>query len=236
MTQPTPLIVIPTYNERENLTRLLDAVHSSLPTAEVLIVDDNSPDGTGDLADDYASEHPHVHVMHREGKQGLGTAYLAGFRWALARDYTHIFEMDADFSHPPDRLQALLDATQSADVALGSRWVKGGGTEGWPLKRQLLSRGGSLYARTVLGVGVRDLTGGFKCFQRHVLEAIDLDGVQTVGYGFQIELTWRALEAGFEVVEVPITFVDRIAGKSKMSGSIFMEAVGLVWKLRLGRA
>ncbi len=236
MTQPTPLIVIPTYNERENLTRLLDAVHGSLPTAEVLVVDDNSPDGTGDLADSYASEHPHVHVMHREGKQGLGTAYLAGFRWALARHYTHVFEMDADFSHPPARLQALLDATQSADVALGSRWIKGGGTEGWPLKRQLLSRGGSLYARTVLGVGVRDLTGGFKCFRRHVLETIDLDGVQTVGYGFQIELTWRALEAGFAVVEVPITFVDRIAGKSKMSGSIFMEAVGLVWKLRLGRA
>ena len=235
MTTPSPLIVIPTYNERENLARLLDAVHQALPTADVLIVDDNSPDGTGELADGIASENEHVHVMHREGKQGLGTAYLAGFRWALERHYSHVFEMDADFSHPPDRLQALLDATREADVALGSRWVKGGGTEGWPLKRQLLSRGGSFYARTVLGVDVRDLTGGFKCFRRRVLETIDLGGVQTVGYGFQIELTWRALEAGFEIVEIPITFVDRIAGKSKMSGSIFMEALGLVWKLRLGR-
>jgi dolichol-phosphate mannosyltransferase len=235
VTRPTPLIVIPTYNERENLPRLLDAVHAALPTAEVLIVDDNSPDGTGALADAHAAEHPHVHVMHREGKQGLGTAYLAGFRWALAREYSHIFEMDADFSHPPDRLQALLEATETADFALGSRWVRGGGTEGWPLKRRLLSRGGSLYARTVLGVGVRDLTGGFKCFRRKVLETIDLDGVQTVGYGFQIELTWRALEAGFEVVEIPITFVDRVAGKSKMSGSIVMEALGVVWKLRFGR-
>ena len=132
VTPPTPLIVIPTYNERENLPRLLDAVHAALPTAEVLIVDDNSPDGTGAIADAHAAEHAHVHVMHREGKQGLGTAYLAGFRWALARQYTHVFEMDADFSHPPDRLQALLDATEDADVALGSRWVRGGGTEGWP--------------------------------------------------------------------------------------------------------
>ncbi len=234
MLDARPLIVIPTYNERDNLPSLLDAVHAAMPIADVLIVDDNSPDGTGDLADARSAEDGWVHVMHREGKQGLGTAYLAGFRWGLERPYTHIFEMDADFSHDPRALSALLEATVEADVALGSRWVKGGGTVGWPLKRQLLSRGGSLYARTILGVGVKDLTGGFKCFRREVLETMDLDGVATKGYGFQIELTWRALQKGFDVVEVPITFVDRVAGQSKMSGAIFREALTVVWKLRLG--
>lgn len=234
MLDARPLIVIPTYNERDNLPSLLDAVHAAMPIADVLIVDDNSPDGTGDLADARSAEDGWVHVMHREGKQGLGTAYLAGFGWGLERPYTHIFEMDADFSHDPRALSALLEATVEADVALGSRWVKGGGTVGWPLKRQLLSRGGSLYARTILGVGVKDLTGGFKCFRREVLETMDLDGVATKGYGFQIELTWRALQKGFDVVEVPITFVDRVAGQSKMSGAIFREALTVVWKLRLG--
>lgn len=234
MQDTRPLIVIPTYNERDNLPSLLDAVHGAMPIADVLIVDDNSPDGTGDLADSRAEKDPWVKVMHRQGKQGLGTAYLAGFAWGLERDYTHIFEMDADFSHDPRSLSALLAATETAHVALGSRWVKGGGTVGWPLKRQMLSRGGSLYARTILGVGIKDLTGGFKCFRREVLETIDLDGVATKGYGFQIELTWRALQKGFDVVEVPITFVDRVAGQSKMSGAIFREALTVVWKLRLG--
>ncbi len=234
MSDARPLIVIPTYNEKDNLPSLLDAVHGAMPFAHVLVVDDNSPDGTGDLADTRAEQDAWVKVLHREGKQGLGTAYIAGFKWGLERDYTHIFEMDADFSHDPRSLSALLEATQTADVALGSRWVKGGGTVGWPLKRQLLSRGGSLYARTILGVGIKDLTGGFKCFRREVLQTIDLDGVATKGYGFQIELTWRALQKGFKVVEVPITFVDRVAGQSKMSGAIFKEALTVVWKLRLG--
>lgn len=231
---PFPLVVVPTYNERENLPRLLDAVHASLPEGHVLVVDDGSPDGTGAIADEHAAADERVHVLHRAGKQGLGTAYLAGFRWALERDYTHIFEMDADFSHDPADLPRFLTAARDADVVLGSRWVRGGETPGWPLRRQLLSRGGSLYARTILGVDVRDLTGGFKCFRRRVLQAIDLDAVRTVGYGFQIELTWRALQQGFRVVEIPIRFADRAAGESKMSGDIFKEALVLVWKLRLG--
>ena len=241
MSQPQalhPLVIIPTYNERENLPRLLDRVHAALPQAHVLIVDDGSPDGTGALADEHAAADERVHVLHRTGKQGLGTAYIAGFKWGLAapgRRYTHLFEMDADFSHEPEVLPKLLAATETADFALGSRWVKGGETVNWPLKRRLLSQGGSLYARTVLGLSVRDLTGGFKCFKREVLEAIDLGGISAKGYGFQIELTYRAAQAGFRPVEVPIRFADRVAGQSKMSGSIFAEAFTLVWKLRLGR-
>jgi dolichol-phosphate mannosyltransferase len=230
---PRPLIVMPTYNEIENLPRILDAALAALPEAHMLVVDDGSPDGTGDLADRRAEADDRIHVLHRTEKAGLGRAYLAGFGWALERDYTHVFEMDADFSHPADRLPALLAATEDADVALGSRWVKGGGTVGWPLKRQLISRGGSFYARRVLGVDIRDLTGGFKCFRREVLEALDFDAISAVGYGFQIELTWRALQKGFRVVEVPITFTDRVRGQSKMSGAIFAEALKLVWKLRL---
>ncbi len=232
MPEPSPLVVVPTYNELENLPRVLRAIRESLPIAHILVVDDNSPDGTGAVADGFAIDDSQIHVLHRTEKAGLGRAYIAGFKWALDRKYTHIFEMDADFSHPPEKLQELLDATREHDVALGSRWVKGGGTEGWPLKRQLLSRGGSLYARTILGVGIKDLTGGFKCFRRNVLETIRLDEVEALGYGFQIELTWRALSHGFSVKEIPILFTDRIAGKSKMSGAIFREALGLVWKLR----
>ncbi len=229
-----PLIIIPTYNERENLPELLDRVTTILPQAHLLIVDDASPDGSGDLVEARAAEDERIHLLRREGKLGLGTAYLAGFRWGLERDYSHLFEMDADFSHDPEALPRFLEAAESADVVLGSRWVKGGGTVGWPLKRQMISRGGSLYARTVLGVPIRDLTGGFKCFRREVLEQIGLDQVQTAGYGFQIELTWRAIRKGFKVVEIPIRFADRVAGESKMSGQIFLEAFLLVWKLRLG--
>jgi dolichol-phosphate mannosyltransferase len=230
-----PVVVVPTYNERDNLEKILDAVHAALPAADVLVVDDNSPDGTGDIADTRAAADGRVHVLHRPGKQGLGRAYLAGFAWALARDYTHVFEMDCDFSHDPQMLPILLAKAQTVDLVLGSRWVKGGGTVGWPWYRQLISRGGSTYARTILGVGVRDLTGGFKCFNRRVLEAIELDTVETVGYGFQIDLTWRALQKGFSVAEVPIRFADRVAGQSKMSARIMGEAVTLVWKLRLAR-
>ena len=227
-----PLVIIPTFNESENLPRLLDRVAEALPQGDVLVVDDNSPDGTGRLADERASADARVHVLHRAGKEGLGKAYLAGFRWALERDYTHIFEMDADFSHDPAMLPVFLAAAARADLVLGSRWVAGGGTVDWPLSRQLISRAGSLYARTILGVGVRDLTGGFKCFNRRVLEAIDLDTVQTRGYGFQIELTYRATTRGFTVVEVPIRFADRVAGQSKMSARIMAEAFTMVWKLR----
>ncbi len=229
-----PLIVVPTYNERENLPPLLDRIFDVVPQVEVLVVDDNSPDGTGQLADARAASDPRVHVLHRAGKEGLGKAYLAGFKWALERDYTHVFEMDADFSHDPATLPRFLEAAEHADVVLGSRWVEGGGTVGWPLRRQLLSKGGSLYARTVLGVDIRDLTGGFKCFHRRVLAAMDLDAVQTRGYGFQIELTWRALRQGFKVVEIPIRFADRVAGQSKMSMRIMSEAFTMVWKLRFG--
>jgi dolichol-phosphate mannosyltransferase len=229
-----PLIVVPTYNERENLPPLLDRIFEVVPHVEVLVVDDNSPDGTGALADARAATDARIHVLHRAGKEGLGKAYIAGFKWALERDYTHVFEMDADFSHDPATLPRFLEAADQADVVLGSRWVEGGGTVGWPLRRQLLSKGGSLYARTVLGVDIRDLTGGFKCFHRRVLAAMDLDAIQTRGYGFQIELTWRALRQGFKVVEIPIRFADRVAGQSKMSMRIMSEAFTMVWKLRFG--
>src|SRR5262249_50476043 len=206
-----------------------------LPEADLLVVDDNSPDGTGQLADQIAQRDPRVSVLHRSGKLGLGTAYIAGFKWALSREYQFVFEMDCDFSHDPRYLPALLArARAGADLVLGSRYVDGGGTVNWGPLRKLISRGGSLYARTILGVGVRDLTGGFKCFRRSLLEAIDLDSVSAQGYGFQIELTYRALRQGFRVEEVPIVFVDRRVGQSKMSKKIFLEALTLVWKLRLG--
>ena len=229
------LVIVPTYNERDNLPSIVAAVHEHLGEADLLIVDDNSPDGTGALADEIAAKDPRVHVLHRPGKQGLGTAYVAGFKWALARPYEFLFEMDCDFSHDPKYLPMLLRTVEEgADVALGSRYVQGGGTVNWGPMRKVISRGGSLYARTILGVGVRDLTGGYKCFRRHVLEAIDLDSVSAQGYGFQIEMTFRAIRRGFRVEEVPIVFVDRRVGQSKMSKKIFLEALTLVWRLRLG--
>lgn len=233
-----PVVLVPTYDERENIGAVLDAILREQPTFEVLVIDDASPDGTGELADARARADDRIHVLHRAGKQGLGKAYLAGFQWALASDrgYTHIFEMDADLSHDPRYLGALLDACRrGADLALGSRYVPGGGIRGWGPHRLLLSRGGSLYARTVLGVPIRDLTGGFKCFARHVLEALPLPEVFTVGYGFQIEMTYRALRKGFRVVEVPIVFPDRVHGTSKMSMRIFWEGITSVWKLRLAQ-
>ena len=232
MTQP--LILIPTYNERDNLIPFIQAVRAALPEADLLIIDDNSPDGTGKLADTCASEDPGVHVLHRPDKQGLGRAYLGGFDWALARDYSHVFEIDADFSHNPKDLSRLLKATEKADIALGCRWMAGGGVSGWPLRRLALSRFGNLYARTILGVRYRDLTGGFKCFTRKALEEIDLTRITAVGYGFQIETTWRALQAGLSVTEVPIHFTDRVRGVSKMSGDTGKEALILVWRLRFG--
>jgi len=227
------VICLPTYDERENLAPILQAIHAVVPEVDVLVVDDDSPDGTGRLADELASRDPRVRVLHRAAKQGLGRAYLAGFAWALERGYGLVLEMDADFSHDPRHLPALLAASRSADVVLGSRYVPGGGTENWGLLRRLVSRGGSLYARTVLQVPVRDLTGGFKCFRREVLEALDLGSVECSGYAFQIELTYRALRRGFRVVEIPIVFADRRVGRSKMSRAIVLEAMGKVWSMRL---
>jgi dolichol-phosphate mannosyltransferase len=227
------LVIIPTYNELDNLGPITTAVLKADPRVDILVVDDNSPDGTGKLADELASKEPRIKVLHREKKQGLGRAYLHAFRWALEHAYSYIIEMDADFSHDPRFLTPLIDlAVNGADVALGSRYVEGGGTVNWGVSRQLISQGGSLYARSILGVKVRDLTGGFKCFNRRVLEGIDLDSVQSSGYGFQIELTYRALKKGFTVKEMPIVFEDRRVGQSKMSRKIFLEAALMVWKLR----
>ncbi|MEM6290840.1 MAG: polyprenol monophosphomannose synthase [Myxococcota bacterium] len=236
--KPCPVVLVPTYNERENIDTILAAIRREQPDFHICVIDDASPDGTGAMADAWAARDERIHVVHRAGKEGLGRAYLHGFEWALEHPagFTHVFEMDADGSHPPRFLGDLLQATlDGADVALGSRYVPGGGITGWGPHRLALSWGGSLYARTVLGVRVRDLTGGFKCFSRHVLEALPMNEILTVGYGFQIEVTYRILKAGFSVQEVPIIFPDRERGDSKMSMRIFWEGVTSVWKLRLGK-
>jgi dolichol-phosphate mannosyltransferase len=227
------LLCLPTYDERENLAPMVEAILAAVPQVEVLVIDDNSPDGTGRLADEIAAREPRVQVLHRAGKEGLGRAYLAGFAWALARDYGLVLEMDCDFSHHPSYLPGMLAAAEEADLVLGSRYVEGGGTVNWGLLRKLISRGGSLYARTILGLRVRDLTGGFKCFRREVLEAIDLPSVECTGYAFQIELTYRAARRGFKVREIPIVFADRRVGHSKMSRRIVLEAICKVWSIRL---
>jgi dolichol-phosphate mannosyltransferase len=229
------VIVIPTYNERECLGQIVPAVRAAVPGADILVVDDNSPDGTGVLADELAAADSHVRVLHRVAKQGLGAAYLAAFGFALdaGQGWTRIVQMDADFSHDPKdvpRLLAALDA--GADVAVGSRYTAGGGTENWGLGRRIISRGGGIYAQAVLGVKVRDLTAGFKAWKADTLRGIDLGSVSAKGYGFQIEMTYRTLRNGFKVQEVPIRFVDRRVGQSKMSGMIFVEALTLVWELR----
>jgi len=226
------VICLPTYDERENLAAIVEGIHASVPDIDVLVIDDDSPDGTGRLADALAARDARVKVLHRPRKQGLGRAYLAGFAWALERGYGLVLEMDADFSHDPRHLPSLLAAARDADLVLGSRYVPGGRTVNWGLGRRLVSRGGSLYARTILGVRVRDLTGGFKCFRREVLEALDLPSVECTGYAFQIELTFRAIRRGFRVVEVPIVFADRRLGQSKMSRRIVLEAMRKVWSMR----
>jgi dolichol-phosphate mannosyltransferase len=229
-------VVVPTYNERENLTTVVSAVRAELdeiaPDHVVLVVDDSSPDGTGGLADRLASADPHVQVLHRPEKRGLGPAYIAGFRHALDAGAALIVEMDADFSHDPAYLPRMLDAAREADLVLGSRYVEGGGVRNWGRVRRIVSRGGCWYARTVLGVRVGDLTGGFKCFRREVLEAIDLDRIRSQGYAFQVELTYRALQMGFRVVEIPIVFTERRAGQSKMTRAIVLEAALMVPSLR----
>jgi dolichol-phosphate mannosyltransferase len=229
------LVCLPTYDEAENLGPMVEAILAATPDVDVLVIDDNSPDGTGRLADQIAAREPRVQVLHRAGKEGLGTAYLAGFAWALQRGYALVLEMDADFSHDPGYLPAMLEKAREADLVLGSRNVPGGGTVNWGLGRRLLSRGGSLYARLILGLPVRDLTGGFKCFRREVLEAIDLPSVECSGYAFQIELTFRTFRKGFRVAEIPIVFVDRRVGQSKMSRRIVLEAVRKVWSIRFSR-
>lgn len=229
-----PLIIIPTYNERENIESIVPAVFEVVPWAHILIVDDNSPDGTGALADGLAENDERVHVLHRTAKDGLGKAYVAGFQWALARDYDRIHEMDADFSHQPRHLIDTLAASLDADVVVGSRYVPGGGTENWGVVRQLISRGGGVYARTILGMKVRDMTAGFVCWRPEVLAALPLDELHASGYGFQVELKYRAHRLGFRIAEVPIVFPDRTAGESKMSKRIVAEAVVTVWKLRFG--
>lgn len=230
---PRTLIVTPTYNEKDNLPRFVDAVRSAWPDADLMIVDDNSPDGTGALADAIAAKDSHVRVTHRPGKMGLGTAYTQAFKRGLTEGYDRFFEMDADLSHDVRYLPAFRDALDGgADVVIGSRNIPGGGVEGWGIGRHFISKGGSLYSRTILGLQVRDLTSGYKAFSRRALEAIDIGSVHSNGYSFQIEMTYRALRKGMRVKEVPIVFVDRTAGRSKMSRRIFVEAIGVVWKLR----
>ena len=229
-------LVLPTYNEAENVEPIIEAALPKLPPgAQVLVVDDSSPDGTGAIAERLAERHENVRVLHRPRKEGLGPAYIAGFREALGRGAGLVLEMDSDFSHDPAYLPRLLDAAKHADLVLGSRYVDGGGVSDWGPLRRAVSRGGSTYARLVLGVGVRDLTGGFKCFRREVLEAIDLDRITTRGYAFQVEMTYRALRCGFRVVEVPIVFRERRVGSSKMDLSIAAEAFWRLPLLRFGR-
>ena len=229
-------VTLPTYNESENITRMLDALmevfESSDIDGHILVVDDSSPDGTGDIADRRAAENPRIHVLHRTAKEGIGPAYRAGFRFALDAGAQLIVEMDCDFSHDPDALPTLIATAEDADLVLGSRYVVGGGTRKWGWMRRAISRGGCLYAKTVLNVPINDLTGGFKCFRREVLETIPLDDVHAAGYGFQIEMTYRALLLGYRVIEVPIIFSDREYGESKMSGTIVLEAATLVPRLR----
>jgi len=227
------LVIIPTYNERTNLPLLVPAVLAQDPRLEILVVDDNSPDGTGALADELARTEPRVHVLHRPAKAGLGKAYLAGFRWALDRGYAFVFEMDADFSHDPKYLPDFLREIRDADLVIGSRYKTGVNVVNWPLSRLLLSVGANRYARWVTGLPLTDSTGGFKCFRRAVLEAIPLDRVKSNGYAFQIEMSFRAWRKGFRIKEIPIVFTDRVEGQSKMNKRIVREAIWMVWWLRL---
>ena len=228
------LVIVPTYNERENITRLIGSILEQDPRLEILVVDDGSPDGTGEIVEGLMQHETRVHILKRARKMGLGTAYIAGFRWALQESYDFIFEMDADFSHDPAHLSQFLSAIEAADLVLGSRYRNGKVTVvNWPIKRLLLSYFANVYARVVTGLPVWDATGGFKCFRRKVLEAIDLSHVRSNGYAFQIEMSFRAWRKHFKIVEIPIVFVDRTEGQSKMSRAIVREAIWMVWRLRL---
>ncbi|MFF3175832.1 polyprenol monophosphomannose synthase [Streptomyces sp. NPDC057900] len=219
------LVIIPTYNEAENIKPIVSRVRAAVPEADILVADDNSPDGTGKLADELAAADDQVHVLHRKGKEGLGAAYLAGFHWGMEHDYGVLVEMDADGSHQPEELPRLLTALKSADLVLGSRWVPGGRVVNWPKSREMISRGGSTYSRLMLGLRTRDVTGGYRAFRTETLKGIGLDEVASQGYCFQVDLARRSIEAGYHVVEVPITFVDREVGDSKMSRDILVEAL-----------
>ena len=227
------LIVVPTYNERENLSRLAQRLLTLPARVDLLVVDDGSPDGTGKLADELAGKHPEIHVLHRTGKNGLGRAYIAGFKWALERGYEFIFEMDGDFSHNPDDVPVFLEAARNADLVLGSRYVDGIRVINWPLKRLMLSRCAGKYVKLVTGMPFTDPTGGYKCFRRRALQAINLDGIRSNGYSFQIEMTHKLWRRGFKIVEVPIIFTERTVGRSKMAGHIVSEAFWMVWRLLL---
>lgn len=227
------LVCVPTYNERDNLPIIVPAILAQDPRLDVLVIDDRSPDGTGSVADGLAAGSPRVHVLHRTAKAGLGRAYLAGFRWAIERRYDFIFEMDADFSHDPKFLPAFIAAIEDADVVIGSRYKRGVNVINWPMRRLLLSLGANQYAKFITGLDVSDLTGGFKCFRREVLEAIQFDRVRSNGYAFQIEMSFRAWKRGFRIAEIPIVFTDRVEGQSKMSKKIVREAIWMVWWLRL---
>ncbi|GAA1902319.1 polyprenol monophosphomannose synthase [Arthrobacter gandavensis] len=225
------LTIIPTYNEIESLPKTLQRLRAAVPDSDVLIADDNSPDGTGAYADEQAALDPAVHVLHRKGKEGLGAAYIAGFRWGLEQGYDVLVEMDADGSHKPEQLPLLLEASAAgADLVIGSRWVPGGSVVNWPLRRKLLSRAGSTYSRLMLGIPVRDITAGYRAFKRSTLEKLDLSAVESVGYGFQVDMTFRVARLGLKITEVPITFVEREFGASKMSGNIVFEAIANVTK------
>lgn len=230
------MIVVPTYNEKENICRLIPEILSQDDGIEVLVVDDDSPDGTGDLVEQVFGGQARVHLLRRPAKMGLGTAYISGFRYALARpDIRCVFEMDADFSHRPKYIPDFLEAVNSADVVLGSRYVPGGGVENWRLARRIISRAGSAFSRVMLGLPVNDCTGGFRCYRREVLEALDLDHVTSQGFGFQVEMLYRCKNKGFKIIEIPIVFPDREQGTSKMSNNIFFEALFLVFRLRMSR-
>jgi dolichol-phosphate mannosyltransferase len=228
------LIIIPTYNEVDNLRPLLKELFTYAPETDVLIVDDNSPDGTGQLADEIHNENPQVHVMHRAGKLGLGTAYIAGFKYAIEHGYDAAFEMDADFSHDPRYLPDFLNKIEQADLVIGSRYIPGGDTPNWSFSRRFISGGGNIFARFMLGLPIHDCTAGYRCYRREVLERIDLDTVESQGYAFQVEMAYRVRRQGFKIVETPIIFMDRRVGKSKMSRAIFLEAFTYVVRTRLG--
>lgn len=219
------VVICPTYNEADNIQQMARRLREAEPDVDLLIVDDNSPDGTGAIADELAAADEHIHVLHRAGKEGLGAAYIAGFHWALEREYDVLVEMDADGSHKPEQLGRLLTALEQADAVIGSRWVPGGSIQNWPRRRQLLSRGGNAYIRAALGLGLRDVTAGFRAYRAETLRRIDLEGVESHGYCFQVDVTRRAVRAGMNVVEVPIDFVERELGESKMSADIMRESL-----------
>ncbi len=229
------LIIIPTYNEIDNLRPLVEEIFSYAPETDLLVVDDNSPDGTGELADKIHIENPRVNVLHRPGKQGLGTAYIAGFKYAIEHNYDAAFEMDADFSHDPRYLPDFLKAIENADLVIGSRYIPGGDTPNWSFLRRLISGGGNIFARFMLGIPVHDCTAGYRCYRRQVLESIDLDTIQSQGYAFQVELAYRVMKQGFKIVETPIVFMDRRVGKSKMSRKIVIEGFTYVLEARFSK-